>query len=255
MKLYKIRDWHKRYENAQSRRCDNLHWVPVPARHDAERYCEMMAREDASEIFSAWIICLQVGARSEPRGSLVRSDGSPHTPESLSIKTRGSQKWFEKALPYLTQIGWLECVTTESQSTRSQLGVSSESGVQEGRKEQKEGTTSPLVKDMVNLWRSEYQKAHGEPYVPQWAADGKAAKALVAAGITKERMVELARNAWQSQKNSKAFWCKQAASLRGFAAKFNEISNEVKILSPVRREKWSPDNDVDPKSIKNENHE
>lgn len=135
MILYKIKDWSKRYENAQSRKCDQLHWLPLPARHDAERYCEMMAKPNASELFSAWIICLQVGARSEPRGSLVRSDGSPHTAETLATKTRGHKEWFQKALPYLTQIGWLEQVATDYQSTTSQLPVECESPGQEGRKE------------------------------------------------------------------------------------------------------------------------
>lgn len=136
MILYRIRDWEKRYENAQSRKCEQLHWLPLPARHDSERYCELIMREDGAEIFAAWIMCLQVGARSQPRGSLVRSDGTPHTPETLSLKTRGSAEWFKKALPYLSKIGWL---TSENFETGSQLVAewvsdSTQLGKKEGRK-------------------------------------------------------------------------------------------------------------------------
>lgn len=104
---YRVRDWDARYENAQSRKCVTLNWVPVPARHDSERYCELISLENGAEIYTAWILCLQVAARSDRRGWLLRSDGTPHTPETLELKTRGKAEWFRFALPYLAKIGWL----------------------------------------------------------------------------------------------------------------------------------------------------
>ncbi len=112
----KITNWDQQYENAQSRKVHRLTWVPVPNKHDGERYSELMARPDSAEIFSAWILILQVGSRSQSRGSLLRDNGIPHTAESLSIKTRGKLEWFKKAIPYLLQIGWLEGVECDATS-------------------------------------------------------------------------------------------------------------------------------------------
>jgi hypothetical protein len=140
-----------------------LNWVPIPTRHDSERYSEIMERDDSSEIFSAWILCLQVGARSKPRGSLVRSDGTPHTPSSLSVKTRGRKKWFEKALPFLTQVGWLECVTTDSELTPSRLGDESKLIViertEQNRTEQKGKNRTEVMEGFEEFWKAYPRKA------------------------------------------------------------------------------------------------
>lgn len=69
----------------------------------------MIRSKDGSEIFSAWILLVQVASKCTPRGTLIRSDGRPHDPPSLSLKTRAPQKWFEKSLAYLLKhTDWLE---------------------------------------------------------------------------------------------------------------------------------------------------
>lgn len=113
----RISKWDIYYENAQSRKVHHLSWVPVPNKHDGETYSELMARDDAHEIFTAWILMLQVASRSQCRGSLLRDNGTTHTPESLSVKTRGKVEWFKKAIPYLLQVGWLEQLTIDAPST------------------------------------------------------------------------------------------------------------------------------------------
>lgn len=112
----KITDWDKHYENAQSRKVHRLSWVPVPNKHDGERYSELMSRKDAPLIFTAWILMLQVASRSQCRGSLLRDDGRPHDATSLALKTRGNVEWFKIAIPILLKMKWLDDSTEPTSS-------------------------------------------------------------------------------------------------------------------------------------------
>lgn len=109
MKFYRIKDWATLYENNRSRRVTDLSWVPIPNRHDGECYSLIMAHPRSSEIFTAWILMLQVASRCHPRGILVRDNGNAHTAETLAIKTRGKREWFELALEFLiAETDWLQ---------------------------------------------------------------------------------------------------------------------------------------------------
>lgn len=131
----RIKNWLELYENAQSRKLKRLSWVPVPNEHDGENYSELMERDDASEIFTAWILMLQIASRSKRRGSLVRDDGTPHTPRSLALKSRGRAEWFEKAIPVLLKMGWIESTSGDSPET---LGESPKPSGLKGREVSRE---------------------------------------------------------------------------------------------------------------------
>lgn len=135
MNVYQIKDWNDHYENNRSRKVKDLAWVPIPNRHDGEAYSRLMIQKDAAIYFSTWILLLQVASRCHPRGSLLTSSGIPHTPESLSIKTRGKLEWFEKSLPFLVQIGWMS-VSRHDDATV--MPPSCQSGDEE-RRERKNG--------------------------------------------------------------------------------------------------------------------
>jgi hypothetical protein len=154
MKLIRIVDWNKRFENNRSRTIQSLDWVPVPNNHDGEGYCLVMAHARAPEIYSAWHLMLQVASRCHPRGSLVRSNGRPHTPESLSLKTRAKASWFEIAIEVLASrdVAWIEVVEVpdiQGEASQRQPSVSQTSTdcqqsdaqvtKKEGRKEGIEG--------------------------------------------------------------------------------------------------------------------
>ena len=107
---YSIRNWNRHFENNRSRQIEALRWVPIPARHDGEKYMTLMDHPDAHKIFSAWVLMVQVAAQCDPRGKLLRFDGQPHTPASLSVRTRAPAEWFEIALPYLHKtLQWIDC--------------------------------------------------------------------------------------------------------------------------------------------------
>ena len=149
MKLYTIKDWDERYENNRSRTVRDLQWVPTANHHDGEGYLYVMAQDNAAEVYAAWMLMLQVASRCHPRGRLVRSNGTPHTPTTLAIKTRGQKKWFESALKLLSNedVGWMvgeEYVgkTGGNEQNVSQASVACQSpdaevSKKEGKKERK----------------------------------------------------------------------------------------------------------------------
>lgn len=132
MKLYKIREWAALFENNRSRTVKDLAWVPIPNRHDGENYSLIMAHPKAAEIFAAWVLLLQVASRCQPRGSLVRDNKKPHTPETLAMKTRAPEKWFVVALEFLeNQTDWLE-IDINYQQDDTRLTPSRQSPDEEG---------------------------------------------------------------------------------------------------------------------------
>ena len=108
MTVYSIKDWDTLFENNRSKTVKSLAWVPIPNRHDGENYSMIMLQPDAAEIFSAWILMVQVASKCSPRGSLIKGDGKPHTAMSLSVKCRAPASWFEKAISWLcANTDWL----------------------------------------------------------------------------------------------------------------------------------------------------
>lgn len=109
MKLYLIRDWDAQFENNRSRTVKELAWVAIPNRHDGENYTAVITSKDGAEIFSAWVLMVQVASRCQSRGTLLRGNGTPHDSASLSVKTRAPKSWFDKAFKFLTEnTDWLE---------------------------------------------------------------------------------------------------------------------------------------------------
>lgn len=229
----KITNWDKYYENAQSRKVHRLAWVPVPNKHDGERYSELMIRKDAAEIFAAWILILQVGSRSQCRGSLLRDDGRPHTAESLAIKTRGNVEWFKKAIPYLSQIGWLEQVVEDNSQS---LPVDSQSATSalpapQARREGKgiEGKEASDKRKLTDLWCEEWKKFHGAVYNFRGAQDGKAADNLLRIEPDISVIMDIARKGW-ALNGKHEFEKGHAVVLSSFSSQFDRIRLAVGML-------------------------
>ena len=137
----------------------DLAWVAIPNRHDGEGYSMIMAHPKAAEIFAAWILILQVASRCQPRGSLVRDNGRPHTPQSLALKTRAKTEWFITAFEILTsdEIAWMECIEMPENTkdapdcqppdsllpAHCQAGDEEQNRTEQNGMEQKERSTQP----------------------------------------------------------------------------------------------------------------
>ena len=104
---YVVRNWKKKFEKADSRKCTNMRWVALPNQHDSKNFRRLAINEKNVEVWAAWTLILQVASKQSHRGSLVDEDG-PIMAEDLAYMTGFPKQIFESAFPVLTTLGWLE---------------------------------------------------------------------------------------------------------------------------------------------------
>lgn len=108
---YRIKKWNEYFEKSQSRKCAKMTWVALPNKHDGKGYRRVARHERATDLFTAWVLIVQVASKMPTRGLLVDEDG-PLTAEDLGDMTGFPAAIFHLAFTVLTQpsIGWLERV-------------------------------------------------------------------------------------------------------------------------------------------------
>lgn len=125
MKLYRVKDWKKIYENNRTRELKHMAWVPVPNSHDGDGYTALVCRKDGPQLFGAWVVILQVASRCGERGTLLRDNGTPHDSASIARMTRFPESTIKEALNTLssTECGWLEIIGDEELEEIPQCGA------------------------------------------------------------------------------------------------------------------------------------
>lgn len=113
--MYRIKDWAKNFENAETRKYKHVRWVPIPNKHDGKGYRRLAKHERAVEIFCGWNLLLQVASKCPVRGVLADDDG-PLSPEDLADMTGFPEAIFAIALEALSaeKIGWIEEIPEDS---------------------------------------------------------------------------------------------------------------------------------------------
>lgn len=120
--LYRIIDWGEVYENSVSRQRQQLHWVPMPNKHDSDGYTQLVDHPNGAAHYGCWVTIVEVASKCRPRGCLWRGGGptadrQPHDSASLARVTRLPEALFLEAIPRFLDpsIGWLEVVDTETE--------------------------------------------------------------------------------------------------------------------------------------------
>lgn len=106
---YRIKDWDQIFETAETRKLENLRWVPTPNKHDGLGYRTIAAERDRSDLFAAWNLILQIAskARRGERGRLTR-DGRPMTARDMALMTGFPEAIFARALTFFSEtVQWL----------------------------------------------------------------------------------------------------------------------------------------------------
>lgn len=103
---YSIRDWGRHFETYETKRLVYMRWVPVPNKHDGKGFRKIAFMKNATEIYCAWQLMLQLASKCPVRGVLADSDG-PMTSGDMQIKTGFPASIFELAFLPLIQNGWL----------------------------------------------------------------------------------------------------------------------------------------------------
>lgn len=111
MIAYRIKDWAKHFEKADTRKCKSMLWVPVPTKHDGKGFRRIAQHPEGIIIFAGWILLLQIASKMPVRGLLADEDRALTT-EDMEFMTGFSAEVFELALESLTDpaIGWIEKV-------------------------------------------------------------------------------------------------------------------------------------------------
>ena len=137
---YRIRDWPKHFECAQSRRNSGpMRWFSVPTSHDTRGFRRLMNLPNGVSLYGCWILIVSVAAKCTPRGVLMANDG-PLDADELALKTGAPAEMFAEALRVLSDpaagIYWIDCepsplgVRAHSETTQSALGDVSEGSIQ-----------------------------------------------------------------------------------------------------------------------------
>lgn len=115
--IYRVRNWHKSHENAQSRKVQSCRWVSVPNKHDGKSFRRLIAMPNGLALYGAWILILAVASKCPRRGVLADEDG-PLSPDDLALKTGSPSDVFREAFEVLAdpKIGWLETVPSDELS-------------------------------------------------------------------------------------------------------------------------------------------
>jgi hypothetical protein len=111
MSTYRVKNWDQLYEKAQTRKCKEMKWVAVPNKLDGSGYAVVAAHPRNCELFTAWILILEVASKMPTRGLLYK-DGKSLGPRELARRTRFPEDIFSLAFNVLVEpdIDWLERV-------------------------------------------------------------------------------------------------------------------------------------------------
>lgn len=122
MKLYKIKDWEKHFENNRTRDMKVMSWIPVPNKHDGDGYTVLVDHENGAAHLGCWLAILQVASKCGERGTLLRDGKKPHDSASISRLTRLPRSLIQDALERLTseEIGWVEVVENNDDTEKPQ---------------------------------------------------------------------------------------------------------------------------------------
>lgn len=126
---YRIRDWQRYFENAQSRKLKRLDWVAIPNKTDGEGYTALVDHPNGAAHLGAWYAIVEAASKQTPRGNLPagighdsggKSQRISRICQSLGRMSRLPPKVFEEALPRLVDIGWIEAVQDDQVVTNQQ---------------------------------------------------------------------------------------------------------------------------------------
>lgn len=109
--IYRIKNWNENFEKSQTRKCSRMTWVAIPNKHDGKGFRRIARHDSATDLFTAWILMVEVASKMPIRGTLSDEDG-PLTPEDLADMTGFPPAIFHLAFTVLTQpeINWIERV-------------------------------------------------------------------------------------------------------------------------------------------------
>jgi hypothetical protein len=112
MQFYRIKNWQDIYEKNRTRELKNIKWIALPVNLSGDGYCRIMEdKKNGPIIFGCFISIIELAANCDPRGTLIRSTGEPHTFESIGRICRIETPHIEKTISFCVNIlKWIEII-------------------------------------------------------------------------------------------------------------------------------------------------
>ena len=157
---YRIKDWDEHYENNRTRDMKEMRWVPIPCKLDGDGYTTIMEKKNGASIYGAWIACVIVASSCGERGTLLRSNKTPHDTASLARITRIPKPIIKEMLDICTkECKWIEIIDLQEGAEIPQEGAGCLRGIEgnrieENRREEnriEESPCSPLDEAMASF--------------------------------------------------------------------------------------------------------
>jgi hypothetical protein len=114
--FYRVRRWNEDYENAQSRPLKYLRWLASPILLGTSDYAELLDHPNGLAHYGLWKSFTELAAQCQPRGSLLKEGGVPHTQKSIALTLRCSIEILQEAIGSFLHLSWLEEVPFTKQS-------------------------------------------------------------------------------------------------------------------------------------------
>ena len=148
--MYVIKQWAKHFENNRSREVQKPSWVAQPNSHDTSGYRALVSRPDGPALYGVWCVLVQIASRCRPHGCLVKENGTPHTAESIALRSGMPVELVTKCLEtiQLPEIDWVEIQGElfEQKPVRKHRGAQEGAvGAQEGAVGAQEGAVGAQV--------------------------------------------------------------------------------------------------------------
>lgn len=117
--ILRIRNWADTFENAASKKLVRLAWVAIPNKTDGEGYTALVDHPQAAAHLGAWYAIVEAASKQSPRGNLP--GGIPQDIggicRSLGRMSRLPGGIFQEVIPRLIEIGWLEWIQQDGETS------------------------------------------------------------------------------------------------------------------------------------------
>jgi len=111
--MYRIRDWDKHFENAQSRRFATTKWVSMPNKR-GYGYTKMLKQPTGEAMFGCWCSIVEYASTCEKRGD-IRSGDRWLSVTDIADVIAFSEKTVEETITFCSQVlDWIEDMTSNT---------------------------------------------------------------------------------------------------------------------------------------------
>ena len=115
---YRIKEWNRYFVKSGAMRRGKPPWVSVTTNHSGYGFRSLAAMPGGAEIYAAFIMIVTVVARTDTEDGRLIDDTRIVDAHHLALRTGFPKSLFRKALPILSDIGWLvSCQCPDSVAT------------------------------------------------------------------------------------------------------------------------------------------